>query len=81
MIQFVLTVLLGVLCWPLTANATIYYVATTGDNANDGLTLETPWRTVNKASTTMLPGDTTFVRGGLYVETSGVRFPRSGTSG
>ncbi|MGL5936039.1 MAG: right-handed parallel beta-helix repeat-containing protein [Cetobacterium sp.] len=29
----------------------------------------------------MLPGDTTFVRGGLYVETSGVRFPRSGTSG
>jgi hypothetical protein len=61
-----------------TAHAATYYVATTGDNSNPG-TEDKPFLTIAYAVHTMVPGDTTYVRGGTYNE-PGVRFRRSGTS-
>lgn len=62
-----------------TANAATYYVATTGNNSNDG-SEATPWLTIQKATTTMVAGDTTYVRGGTYDTTGEIRFGVTGTS-
>ncbi|MBM7567709.1 hypothetical protein JOC55_004682 [Paenibacillus sacheonensis] len=42
-------------------------MATTGNDSNPG-TLDAPWRTIQKAANSVLPGDTVFVRGGVYTE-------------
>jgi len=63
------------------AQATIYYVATTGSDSNPG-TLAQPFRTIAKGVSVLEPGDTTFVRAGTYAEginTFSLNFP-SGTS-
>ncbi len=45
----------------------VYYVRQTiGDDANDGLTPQTAWRTVGKLSSAMHAGDTAYVGPGLY---------------
>ena len=54
-----------------------YYVATTGSDHNPG-TLKLPFRTVQKAASTMQPGDTCLVRGGVYREW--INPTRGGTS-
>jgi len=58
--------------------AATYYVATNGNNNNSG-TSSKPWRTVAYATSKMLAGDTTYVKGGTYKE-GAIRFGRSGTS-
>lgn len=60
------------------SDAATYYVATTGSNSNDG-SEATPWLTIKKAADTMVAGDTTYVRGGTYTETTTVRFGVTGT--
>ncbi|MDF0666245.1 MAG: right-handed parallel beta-helix repeat-containing protein [Nitrospira sp.] len=59
-------------------HAATYYVATTGNNSNSG-TSSKPWRTVAYATSKMVAGDTTYVRGGTYMEGL-IQFGRSGTS-
>ena len=59
------------------AHTATYYVATTGNNSNPG-TSSLPWRTVAYAASKMVPGDTTYVKGGTYQEGL-IRFGRSGT--
>jgi len=44
-----------------------FYVATTGNDANPG-TLQQPWRTIQKAADTAVPGAVVYVRGGVYHE-------------
>ena len=44
------------------------FVATDGDDANDGASLSFPWRTVQKAADSAQPGDVVCVRGGVYNE-------------
>src|SRR5438445_11089247 len=46
----------------------IYYVSTTGNDANAG-TLSAPWRTIQHAANSVHPGDTVQVEGGVYNET------------
>jgi hypothetical protein len=46
----------------------VYYVAVDGDDDNPG-SLSEPWRTVQKAASTVGAGDTVYVRGGVYTET------------
>src|SRR5689334_9873609 len=48
--------------------AATYYVSTTGSDNNNGTSLSTPWRTINKAAQTMVAGDTVYIRGGTYRE-------------
>jgi parallel beta-helix repeat protein len=52
-------------------------VATNGDDSADGLSLETPWRTIQKSADTMVAGDTVQIRGGTYIERI---LPRNGGS-
>lgn len=62
---------------PMLAQATTYYVATTGSDSANGAEA-TPFASVAKCTSTMVAGDTCYVRGGSY--SSGViRFGRTGT--
>ncbi len=49
-------------------SAATYYVSNSGDDSNNGLTESVPWRTIYKASTTMVAGDTVLIMGGTYYE-------------
>ncbi|WP_163714386.1 right-handed parallel beta-helix repeat-containing protein [Mangrovibacterium lignilyticum] len=52
------------------SNATVYYVAPNGDNANNG-TIESPFATVEPVQSIVQAGDTVYFRGGTYqVQTS-----------
>jgi hypothetical protein len=44
-----------------------YYVAPTGNDANPG-TLSRPWQTIQKAASTLVAGDTVYIRAGTYHE-------------
>ncbi|MCF6271372.1 MAG: right-handed parallel beta-helix repeat-containing protein [Melioribacteraceae bacterium] len=45
----------------------VYYVDPNGADSNPG-TLTEPWHTIQKAANTLAPGDTVYVRGGVYNE-------------
>ncbi len=47
------------------ANATSYYVSTSGSDANDG-TIDRPFATLQYANETVVPGDAVYIRGGTY---------------
>ncbi len=47
-------------------NATNYYVSNTGDNGNDGLTLDNAFQTLQYAADGVITGDTVFVTNGIY---------------
>lgn len=51
----------------------VYHVAPDGDDANDGLTRETAFRTINRAAAKVGPGDTVMIASGDYNETLRVR--------
>ena|GEM_PF-1812885 len=51
-----------------TASADIFYVSPNGDDANDGLTLATAWRTIQRATNTVAPGDIVEIQSGIYKE-------------
>ncbi len=57
------------------------FVATDGDDANEG-TIEHPYGTFDKAISMVTPGDTTYVRGGVYNLTATIKFTivHSGTA-
>jgi len=73
------------ICFNAIVRANTYYVATTGDNGNAG-TLASPWATWQYAMTTtnVNPGDTVFIRGGVYPTTvtngAGICPTRDGTT-
>jgi hypothetical protein len=56
---------------------TAFYVATTGNDNNNG-SLGLPWRTIQHAADTAVAGDTVYAMGGVYNET--VTFPKSGSA-
>lgn len=62
---------------PARAAGNIYYVSTSGNDANPG-TSSSPWRSLAKAAATAAAGDIVNVRGGTYYET--LSPARSGTS-
>lgn len=73
---------IAVLFWlvPILANATTYYVATTGNNSNDGLTESTPKRTITHCVSLLVAGDTCLVRGGTYSTEGTIQFGVTGTA-
>lgn len=71
--MFVLLLLYG-----SAAPAAVYYVATVGNDANNGSSVS-PWRTIQKAANTIVAGDIVRVRLGVYAER--VAESTSGTSG
>lgn len=57
-----------------------YYVATSGLDTNPG-TFAQPWKTIGKAASVMVAGDTTYIRGGTYNVTSSITPTSSGSAG
>lgn len=57
----------------------VYYVRISGNDANDGLSPATAFRTISKAASVMQAGDTVYVGAGTYNET--ITPPASGVSG
>src|SRR5688572_10857822 len=64
----------------LTVNcfAATYYVSPSGNNSSDGLSVATPWLTLQHASNTVVAGDSVIVLPGTY---SGFYQTTSGTAG
>ncbi len=76
-----IVIALVALAWcavPVAADATAYFVRTSGNNANDGLTAATAFRTIQRAADVMVAGDTAYVGAGTYVEAVDTR--RAGTA-
>ena len=57
-----------------------YYVATNGSDKNAVTSLITPFATLAKAIKTVSPGDTIFLRSGIYTMSSTVNITKSGTA-
>ena len=69
----ILIILAYFLCLPMSLFATEFYVSsTTGDDSNDGLTMQSAWKTISKVNSMMIkfePGDIiAFNRGDRFVE-------------
>ena len=86
--RIVLSASLGVLTVLVAASvaeASDYYVATTGSDSNAG-TMAAPFATLQKGVNVAVAGDTVFIRGGTYKITTptntgaGISFSKSGTS-
>jgi parallel beta-helix repeat protein len=60
-----------------TVPAGTYYVSPSGNDSNPG-TLDSPWRTLQKAADTLVAGDTVYVRDGIYAR---VDLKHSGSPG
>lgn len=56
-----------------------YFVATTGNNANDGLTLDKPFASIESAISRAVAGDVIWVRGGTYKHSSTISISKSGS--
>lgn len=63
---------------PAKAAGVIYYVATNGNDSTGNGTLTNPWKTIQRAASIMVAGDTCCIRSGTYRET--VTPVNSGTS-
>ena len=68
------------LLFPGISGAATYYVATTGSDGAAGA-IGTPWLTINKCATTMVAGDTCYVRGGTYNISAMIIPAHSGSAG
>jgi hypothetical protein len=62
------------------AQATTYYVSTTGSNSYNGTTLATPFNTVAYAISKVVAGDIIYIRSGNYSSTSTISISKAGTS-
>jgi len=50
----------------------VYYVdKANGNDLNNGLSLQTPWKTIKKAGETAMAGDTVYIRAGIYTDNCG----------
>jgi hypothetical protein len=63
---------------PTVIPGTVYYVSTSGNDSNPGSQTQ-PWRTIQKAASTVNAGSTVLVQPGTYSER--VNITRSGTAG
>lgn len=75
----------AVACWGAPARAADFFVAPDGNDSNPG-TLVQPFGTVERAQTAASPGDTVYIRGGVYrfsgtQATVGVSLTKSGQDG
>ncbi len=46
----------------------LYYVAPGGNDQNDGINVDAPWKTISKAASTLKAGDTVIIGKGIYEE-------------
>jgi len=77
--KFTITTALFLMIMPSTALSATYYVSTKGNDANDGLSKKTAWRTISHAAKTVKAGDVVIIEPGDYGTVNGVKFSNSGT--
>jgi len=65
---------------PAAVNGTAFYVSTTGNDSNPG-SISSPWRTIQHAASTVPPGATVYVRGGVYSESVNITVSGSAAAG
>jgi parallel beta-helix repeat protein len=71
----------AVLLGPIMAQGATYVVATTGNDSNPG-TLSQPFKSFAQGVSRLQPGDTLYIRGGLYTEQIDLqRLNKTGTAG
>lgn len=58
-----------------------YFVATTGNDTNEGTSIDMPFASIARAVSLAEPGDTIFVRGGVYQTDKKIGISRSGLPG
>lgn len=76
---FFFTILI-VFVFSFKTQATVYYVnSSTGDDSNIG-DENSPWKTIQKASNTLIAGDTVFIMAGTYTPTQKIEPINSGTN-
>lgn len=73
-------VLLALLFISKISFATIYYVATNGNDNNLGTATNIPFLTISKAISKVVAGDVIYLRGGNYNITSKISISKSGTA-
>jgi hypothetical protein len=78
MVRLLLTICILVSCFPASSWALTYYVSTTGNDANSGLSLGAAWRSIAKVAASVSAGDIVLVQDGTYTEGI-VYFNRGGT--
>src|SRR5665647_3772078 len=75
--------LLPLIIFGLTANATNYYISSSGNDANNGTSTSTPWKTLNKLNSyfsSLTPGDNVLLnRGDVFY--GSITVNKSGTAG
>jgi hypothetical protein len=62
------------------ASGTTYYVSTSGRDSNPG-TFSKPWKTIQHAADSVHPGDTVYVRGGVYNKLVSMKVSGSASAG
>ncbi len=58
----------------------VYYVATTGNDTTGNGSTTSPWRTIAKGVSVLNAGDTLYLKGGTYLQSSSLHISRSGTA-
>jgi parallel beta-helix repeat protein len=76
-LQIAFMVAIFTVCMSTVGFAATYYVATNGSDTNGGMTLTSPFKTIQRGLNVLQPGDTCLVRGGTYYE--GLVLKQSGT--
>jgi Right handed beta helix region len=62
------------------ASGTAYYVSISGSDSNPG-TFSKPWKTIQHAADSVHPGDTVYVRGGVYNKLVSIKVSGSASAG
>ena len=57
----------------------VYYVSTSGNDANSGLSLDDSWKTIRHAANTLTAGDSVYILSGTYTDTARVIVQNSGS--
>src|SRR5687767_9610977 len=78
--RFSLLVIVCFLALAGRAGATTYYVRTSGNDSKNGQTPHNAWRTINKAAERARAGDTVYVGGGTYLQSTPAMFVEQSTA-
>jgi len=75
-------VVISIVLLAFTAHGEEYYIDGSSGNDNNAGTIDSPWETIGQANTTLIAGDTVYIRAGTYTISGAAIGPiNSGTAG
>ena len=75
-----LILFLGLLFFTLSLSAETFYVASNGNDSNNGNSIDAPLKTIPRAISKIQSGDTILIRGGVHFYSSTISISKSGTA-